>query len=277
MAREIITTNSFSGVGAGQTATLELPVGDITYDQLLLVYGTATAGGPTEVNMEAEVSEIRIKVNGIVQRTISAAELFDLNRVNGVVVADGFLPIFFAEPWRRSAQGEDVLGWGAADVDTLQIEVDIAPGAAAPTLSARVEIERVRRAMGPIVKWRRFTIQPGAAGVMNLTNLPKIDAYYRLHVFATTITEVKVVVDQRDVWNLTDAQARRIYADRGLAVPAAMTSVIFDLTQRVADALPMAVALGNGRSRQVSEFRVDYTFSAGGSHVLLTETLGPRD
>ena len=275
--REPITTNSFSGVAPGQTATLELPVGNLIYHNILFRYDTGTAGGPNQANMEAEIEEIRIKLNGIVQRTFSAAELFALNAINGIAVEAGFLQHFFSEPWRRSALGEDALGWGTSDLDTFQIEVDIASGATSPTLSATVEVERLPRKLGPIVKWRRFVLQPNAAGLLNVTNLPKLDAYLRLHTFANTITRQRVVVDQEEKFNQLDTESRRRYADAGLLVPAAMTSIIFDKTQRVADALPMATPLPGGGSKRVSEFRLDLTFSAPGSHTLLTETLGPRD
>lgn len=277
MPRRVITTNSFNAVAPGQTATISLPVGDLVYDEVLLVYGTATAGGPTEANMEAEITEVRVKVDGKVQRVFSAAQLFDINRVNGIAVANGFLPIFLAEPWRRSAQGEESLAWGTADVSTFTIEVDIDAGATSPTLEARIMVDDARRPMGPIVKWRRFTVPVTAVGIVNVTTLPKQDAYYRLHAFSTAIDDIEITVDQKEVWKLTDGQARELFAEQGLGVPAALTSVIFDFTQRVADALAMNVPAGRNQTRKVSELRVDYNMSAATSFTLVTETLGLRD
>ena len=277
MPRNFITTNSFQAVAAGQTATLELPVGSLVYHELLLIYGTSTGGGPTEANMEAEVTEVRIKLDGKVQRVFSAAQLFDLNRVNGITVAAGFLPIFFGEPWRRSADGEDALAWGTQDISTFTVEVDIAAGATAPTLDARIVVDRVRRPLGPIVKWRRFTVPVSAVGIVNVTTLPKQDAYYRLHAFSTLIDDVEVNIDQLEVFKMDDAHMRELYTEMGLAVPAALTSIIFDPTQRVGDALAMVTRLPNGQSQAVSEFRVDYNMNTATSFPLITEVLGPRD
>ncbi|WP_299394630.1 major capsid protein P2 [Pelagibius sp.] len=274
--REIVVTNSFNAVAPGQKATLELAVGDLVYYDLLIQYGTSTAGGPTRANMEAEITQVAIKINGKVQRVFSAAQLFAIQEVNGIQVADGFLPIFFAEPWRRSVAGEEVLAWGMSDVDTFTVEIDIAPGATNPTLEARATINRVARPLGPIVKWRRFSVDASAVGIRNLTTLPKLDAYFRMHAFTANIGNVEVTVDQREHWNLADAQARTIYANNGLTVPASITSVIFDYTQQVSNALPMVSGEG-AAAKAVSEFRVDFDITVAGAFTLLTETLGVRD
>ena len=82
-----------------------------------------------------------------------------------------------------------------------------------------------------------------ATGITNVTTLPRQDAYVRLHAISTDISNIEVTVDQEEVWNLTDGQARELYAEEGLAVPAALTSIIFDHTQRIGEALPMAEGL----------------------------------
>ena len=278
MPRNPITTTSFNAVAAGQTATLALPVGAIVYQGLNLVYGTSTAGGPNRANMEAEIDEIRLKLNGKVQRVMSAAQLFKINEVQGVAVRDGHLPIFLGEPWRRSSQGEDSLAWGMADINDFTIEVDIDAAASSPTLEARPVIERVSRPLGPIVKWRRFTVPVSAVGIVNVTTLPKLDAYLKLHAFSANINAVEVNVDQRQVWDLTKAQMDNLYADNGITLPSGLASLLFDYTGRVSDALPMFNRDGvGGPARQVSEFRVDFDMSAATAFDLITETLGPRD
>jgi hypothetical protein len=277
MPRNFITTNSFNAVAPGQKATLSLSVGGFAYHGLLLTYGTATAGGPTRVNMEAELTQIALKINGKEQRVFSAAQLFAINEVNGIAFAPGFLPIFFSEPWRRTVVGEDGLGWGTGDVATFTVEVDIDAGATSPTLEARALVDRTNRPLGPIVKWRRFTVPVSATGIVNVTTLPKSDAYYRLHAFSTLIDDVEVKVDQVEVFKATDAQMRELYAEQGLSVPAALTSIIFDATQRVGDALPMFVQTGPKTTRPVSEFRVDYNMNTATSFTLITETVGERD
>lgn len=272
--RQFVTTNSFNAVAAGGTATVSLPVRNRIYHSLVLYYGTGTAGGPTEANMIAEIEEVRIKVDGKVQRRFTAEELFAINAFNGVAVEDGILPIFFSEPWRRTAQGEDALAWGTGDINTFQVEVDIASGATAPTLSARVEIEAGIRAMGTIVKWRKFVVPVSATGVVNLTTLPMLDAYYRMHAFSGNIADVEIRVDQAEVFKATQTQNDHLLSKVYGKTPQASTyHVSFDRTDRVSDALPMVRADGG----RVSEFRLDFNMSAAASFPLLTETLGARD
>jgi hypothetical protein len=270
--RDFISTNSFNSVAAGQTATIDLPVGGLTYHQCRIRYGTGTAGGASQANMESEITAVRIKVDGKVQRRFSAVELFAINAFNGIAFQTGELPIFFSEPWRRSAQGEDALAWGTADIGTFQIEVDLAAGATAPTLEAYLEVERVSRPMGAIVKWRRYNVPVSAAGVVNVTTLPKIDAYYRLHAHTGNVSDVEILVDQLQRYKASAARNTAILQDYGKSPQAGWFHVAFDRTDRVADALAM-----RGAQRAVSEYRIDFNMSAAGSFDLITETLGPRD
>lgn len=272
MPRRFTVQNSFSAVAPGQTATVDLsPTGK--YHQLRLQYGTATVGGPTQANMEAEVTEIRVKVNGKGQRVFTAAELFTINAYHGVAVTDGFLPIMFSEPWKRTIVGEDQVGWGMADVETFQIEVDIAGGALSPTLSLTAVKDVVNIPMGPIVKWRRFQVPVSAIGVFNLTSLPKSDAYNALHCFSGNIDDVLVRVDQEDVFEAVLADVNEYYAQNGFAPQASMFHIDFQATARLADSLSMVRA----NDQLVSEYRIDFNMSAAVAFNMITETIGFRD
>lgn len=276
MPRDFVETNSFNAVGAGQTATVDLPVGGVTYHALQLNYSTTNAGGATKANMEKEIKEIRLNVDGKVQRRFSAAELFAINAFNSRAVKNGLLTVFFSEPWRRGVVGEDSLAWGTADLQTFQVEVDIAAIARAPTLSAKAYVERVGREMGPIVKWRRHNIPAAATGVHNWTTAPRQDAYYRVHAFSSDIADVEVTVDQREVFSATRNQINALYEDLKLAPQAKIFHVAFDPTQRVSDALTMFVGDG-ANARPISELRFDFNMTAAKAFDVITETLGPRD
>ena len=117
---------SFNAVGAGQTATLNLPPDGI-YHKLMLHYAEGgTAADAATVT--AAIDEARLIVNGKVQRRFTGEDLLAINAYHGKAYTDGYLPIFFSEPWRRTVQGEDALAWGMGDVETFQLEVDIAAG-----------------------------------------------------------------------------------------------------------------------------------------------------
>jgi len=279
MARRPISTNSFNAVAANQTATLDLPVGDLTYHGVVLYYDTATSGGPSQANVESEISRVRVKVNGKTQVELTGAQLVAINTLYGrpfMFSADGaWLPIYFSPLGRksRSAQGEDALAWGTADVATLQIEVDIG-GATSPTLAARVLVDDIRRPMGPIVKFRPFVVPVSATGITTVTTFPRNDDYYALHCFSSVLDDVEVKVDQRELFKLTAAQIDYLLADHDFIVPiSGLVPVIFNFSQRVADSLRMR----RGDGRPSSEFRVDFNMNTATSFTVVAETVGLRD
>ena len=265
-------SRSFNAVAAGQTATIDLPTTRI-YRGLRLLYGTGTAGGPTRANMEAEVTEIRIKVNGKVQRRFSAAQLFAINAYHGKAVEDGILPIFFAEPWRRTVQGEDGLAWGMADVDTFQVEVDIAAGATNPTLDADAITLEGNLAMGPITKWRQFVVPVSAVGIVNVSTLPKTDAYFTIHCVSANITSVKVLVDRKEIVNAGAAVLQSLADDQGFAWQTGYFHLDFSNSRRVTNVLQMTVP-GAGR---VSDYQIDFDMAVAANFTMLTEVVGLRD
>jgi len=272
MTKRLIPLNGFNSVAAGQTATLTLPTRG-TYHGLLLKYGTATVGGATQANMIAEITEVRLVVNDKVQRRFSATELFDLNVHRNITFATGFLPIYFAEPWRRTAQGEDALAWGMADVNTFQVEIDIAAGATSPTFTGKALWTSDQRPMGQIVKWRKHTIPVSATGIVNVTTLNKNDSYYGLHAHSANILDIKVTIDSTDHWTGDVTENDKLQSDMGLTPVAGWFHVDFDFTSRASDSLSMVNPAGG----MVDEFQVDFNMSAATSFTLITETLGLRD
>lgn len=278
MFRRQIVLPSFNAVGVGQTASVDLAPGK-RYLSLYVNYKT----NASQATLEADIPAIRLIVNGKVQRTFSAAELNKLNALNGIAYALGTIQIHLAESWLRTWVGEEGYGWGTGDIATFKLEIDIAGTAVAPTLSGFVEIDSPLDAknqplgIGVIKKVKRFTRVVPGAGVMNITDLPRIDAYSRIHIFASAaiIDKVKVNVDGMDVWELTTAQmaTRLLVANPKLTAQTNAYHICFDVTQQGDSVLPMKY--GNGRA--VSDFRVDLTTNAGGNITIITETVGQPD
>jgi len=265
---------SFNSVGAGQTATLDCPVTG-TYDTFMFTYNCGTAGGPTQANMEAEITEVRMLINDKVQRRFSAEELFDTNYHHGQGWPnDGEITIHLAEPWRRSAQGEDALGWGMGDVNSFQIQVDIAAGTATPTLSGKCVRQKQTVPMGPIVKWRKHTVPVTAVGLVNVTTLNKNDNYLALHCHSAVIDDVEVKIGEAEEWKGTAAETARLQTSYGRVPVTGWFHVDFDVSNRVMDTLSIGKDPQNG---QPLSFQVDFNMSAATSFTLLTETLGLRD
>lgn len=284
--RQYVVLPAFNGVAAGQTATIDLPVGALAYHWIDLFFGCTNAGNGNQANLESYITEVRLKLNGKVQRRFSAKELDTINAFYGAQYgykADGTLAqasIFFSEPWRRTPQGEDALAWGMADVASFQIEVDLAAGVTGPTLTAKAEIERVNRVLGPIIKWRKYTIQVAAAGIVTVNTLPKIDAYYELHAFLTAaadLTDLTVTVDNQQVFKALRVDIDNLNTRYGFTPQANVTSVVFDRTKRVSDSLSMVAAQKGSQILRVQNFQIDWNMANANSFPIQTLVLGPRD
>jgi len=266
-----IKTNSFNAVAPGQTATLALPTSQ-KYHGIQITYKSSGVDA-TAAQMKADITQVRLKVNGKVQRVFSATQLFVANYDNGhTVIYNGKIQIFFAEPQRRTAQGEDALAWGTKDVDSFQVEVDIAGTALAPSMSAEVLVDPVNTVMGPIIKWRTQNVPVTATGITTTTTFDKNNAYYRIHAFSTDINAVAVIVDQERVLEATKGSLDAFYAANGLLVDPSETLIAFDPNQRVSSALSM---IKNGAP--VSEFRVEWDMAVAASFTVMHEILGQRD
>ncbi|HVV00274.1 MAG TPA: major capsid protein P2, partial [Verrucomicrobiae bacterium] len=109
MTKKRIQIRNVQNVAASKTALINLPVGD-RYHYVVLQHGYS-AGTNTIAAACSNITEIRVKVNGRVQRVISGTQLRDMNLLNGTQydctglpnTAPGVsFPIFFREQWRES-------------------------------------------------------------------------------------------------------------------------------------------------------------------------------
>ncbi|RKQ73104.1 major capsid protein P2 [Oceanibaculum indicum] len=266
---------SFNAVGAGQTATVSLPTDGI-YFSVNLLY--AESGTPANLaTFTAAIPEIRININGVTQRRMSAAEIITLNALRGETFEAGILPIFFSLPWRPNAVEEDALAWGTADVSTFQIEVDIAAGRTAPTLRGEAYKLMARANMGPIVKVNKYTIPVSAIGTVNTNTLPRTDAYMALHAKSTDIDHIRIKLDGREKLDADFDSIHNGLKSYGWNPQSGYSHVLWDRRNRNADVLSMSVDVQGGGTRQISDFQIDWQMSAATSFVLLTETVGFRN
>ena len=268
MKRTIVLT-SFNAVGAGQTATLDLPRGR-RYFKLLLKYKDGT---PNQAAIEADIPQIRLKINGKTQRAFSAAQLNAINALNGIAFQAGYMVIYLAEPWRRKLEGEEALAWGTADISNFQIEVDIAANANAPAIAAWAVVDNASAPIGAIVKWKVSTFTAAGAQVLNINSIPKTDAISRMHIFSALPTNVQVLVESLEILNENAAVMTQNLKDRGMTVQANTFPVVFDNDQQLSSALPFVKADGTG----VNDFLVNVTTSGAGNLPILIESLGRPD
>lgn len=283
--RRLMVLPNFQGAQANQTATLDLPKWG-KYHNIQLTYTTSTVGGANQANIEAEITEIRIKVNGVVQRVFSSAQLFVINAFYGVGFSTGLLPIFFSEPWMRTVLGEEAIGWGTGDVQTFTLEVDIAAGAGVTGLSAVAEIDLADKSpMGQVVLWKRYVPQVAGVGVLNYPNLPRGTvarpvAYKALHFIEQTaadISDVLVKIDANDVFDATFAQATQLYAFAGFTMQPAMFTVSpYAMSGQIGQMWPM-ISPGSNPPSLVQSFEVNLNMAVAANPTLIAESLGYRD
>jgi hypothetical protein len=268
---------SFSGVAAGQTATVDVPVRGTYYNIALEYRESGTLAN--QATIEAAITEIRVKINGQVQRRFSAEDLIDINAYHGITYQNGYLVIFFAEPWARHEKSEDVLAWGTADVQSFQIEVDIDAGATAPTLSATAIKTQENRNLGAIKKWLKYNVAVAGTGITNYQTLPRTDSYATIHAKSANISDVKVLVDRSEVFNLTAAQnTQDLNNIPHLKPQTGYFHVDFNATGRIEDLLLMVrTEVKNGKLQaagRVQDFQIDFNMSSATSFNLITETIG---
>lgn len=185
---------SFSAVAAGQTANVQVPKGP-TYRQLILTYKKAGVDA-TEAQMAADLTKIRLKINGVTRLEASAADLISLAKYRGFTIDAGQLPVFLAWPTARTPIQEENLAWGTQNVDTFNVEVDIAAGAGAVTLEASAWVTAEPRPLGPIIQVSTLFFAATASGTFEISTLPKGNGdLVALHLASAQITAVEVQVD----------------------------------------------------------------------------------
>lgn len=273
--RQLVDLPPFTPAVAGQIATIDIPASGTYYNVTLEYRESGTL--VTEANMILAIEEINVKINGESVRRYSGEDLITLNKFAGVAYQNGYLPIFFAEPWGRNPASEDVFAWGMANVSTFQIDVKIATGRTAPTIAATCSRTNENRPLGAIKKIRKFNIPVASTGINNLQTLPKTESYVACHAKSTNIADVQVSVDNVKILKATKDQIAQEIKNSPLFDPqTGWTHIPFQLTGRMEDLLPMRVPVRQGSNEvvQVQSFQIDFNMSAATSFNLLTETVG---
>lgn len=220
---------SFNGVAAGQTATVELERFH-TYFGIDLEYfdsGKTAGNEDTQATIEADTGTITVGLDGIAQRSFTAAQLFKINAFKGFDFEDGTLPIFFAEPDRVTPPEEDATAWGTAGVGQFTIDVEIAGSASSPSLVALpLRLPSKNLEPGKIITWRNWQAVTTGAGKNSTTyqGSAKHDIM-AIHCFSSNINGVKITRGDEILLDATKAQLERQYTRRGYAPQAGMFTI----------------------------------------------------
>jgi len=163
---------AFEGVGANQTATLKVPIG-VRYHRISLLYG----GTFTLANM----TEIRVIVNGKVVQRFSGTDRDAMNQFDGLEAAAGILVLPFDRIGLKlyERETETAINTGSrndqtgAEITNFTVEVDIS-GATAPTLEGYATVsDALPGGPGSMLFIKKFTYAPAGAGDYEIADLPK--------------------------------------------------------------------------------------------------------
>lgn len=296
---------ALTGVVAGDTATLDIPIGP-RYQVLWLRVSDGNNADASTI-----IDELRLKVNGKVQRIMTIAELDGLNSLMNdpaynVITQDGgtkaitqarsivtpgagmysifktaakvtYVPIFFAEPWRPFAVAEE-LAWGTGNLSTFQLEVDVAAAANAPVIQAYAEVDNavittngLSRAvpMGLITKWDRLQVAINSTKLQwQGLKLPAGDTLLSLHFIDANISNVAIKADSYEWRDLSQADNQIVLHSRRMTPRSTAYDVILDY-----DDIPGGAGL---KLDGVRDFRVNLDLSDGTPRniAVLVQSLG---
>ena len=261
---------SFEGVAAGQTATLRLPIGR-SYKQLLVSYAGATL---------AQINAVRLVANGeVIQKWTEAAKLDVINQFEGRAAAAGVLTLDMERFGLLTRAGREVtiLGTGIRDlaidrnpIVTLALEIDIDAAAVGTTLSCKA-VQGAPQPAGLIKKIREYTYVAGAAGVFEISDMPKRGIINKISFGGHTANVYKSLVVERDnfiVFERSVAENETAQAD-GIRVPQT-DYVVYDPTEN-------GYASEGLTTQDVSDLRFKLDLTNAGTITVTTETLEPLE
>jgi hypothetical protein len=293
------------GAFAAHTITVDLPVGPRYHE----IWIGANAGAAKNF-IGGLIGEIRLKVNGVIQRQATADEINKINILNGLNYAcrNGYTAathtefcIYLAEPWREDENAQDGLAWATGDVETFQLEIDIvayagaAAGLTKPVCRAVIDNslvnvggKSVNAPIGAIVKWRSVNM-PSASGWNDFAQLPRRDFYQSLHlVDYTNFVEFEVKVDNNIIRQDSKlGNEARLLAHAMNPAPSAtatpfgvaadmptrgMIDIVFDHDDKLSSSLPMRY---NGQP--VGDFLLRFNTTTAGTVKCIYQVIGPID
>lgn len=241
-------TQSFNNVAAGGMATTKSPRNRRIFGWMLQ-YKTNAA----QATIEADLTQIRIKVNSKVIRAFSAAELFLINALNGYTFTAGMVPIWFAEPRRATPEGSEYLALLAYEdlgVGDVEIEVDIDAAAVAPTLTGTQIFDYAKPAdqvakpeLRTVMHWLRKVTPCAAAAPLTapLTPpdyFPNVNGFlHRLHAFDAVVTQIQLMNGETPFWDATTVQLPALLQPYGLTKQANTMHAVVDASNQYVDGI----------------------------------------
>lgn len=170
------------GVGAGQRATLTIPVGNVSYDYIALELTSLT---------KAQVKNIKVDINGkTIQTFKDGTRLESISKYYGLQVdADRLIIPFYREHLQLAAEAQ-AFAIGCNDITIFQISWDIDGAAVNPAVAAYCQkvngTPAAPQNLGFITKVKEISVATGAAGILEVDNIPRRAWIQAIHVVKTS-------------------------------------------------------------------------------------------
>ena len=228
----------FQNVVAGGRATANLPVG-ATYNVIGIPY--KLGGTPaTEAEINSDIEEVLLKINGKEKIRLTGEELLKRYKYLGHKVKNGVIPLVFSQPNTRTLVTEDALGYGTADVSTMQIEVKIASGVIDPTLELFAE-QSEGRPLGEHTTILPINRTVTSTGIVQEQNINKKGRLVAIHMTTGAVTKFELKANNNAVMDETKEVAE--YLDeldgRGHVTQSGYTHINLVRSRRHSDSLPL--------------------------------------
>jgi hypothetical protein len=211
------TLPSLANVAAGQTATLNCPVG-LTYDRIEFEYSGVTL---------AQMKNVEVVINGKPVMTFKdMARLEILNDYYSRPKTTGFITLHFARPEMALVRDQRLTALGTKDVATLAVNIDIDAAAAAPVIKAHA-VQSEPQLLGAFIKVREFQFDASVAGTMEISTLPKGPRIMAAHLFKADVNDLEVEIDSQKVFDTSKDLAQSIQKTYG-RTPQTASATHFD-------------------------------------------------
>ena len=280
---------TFDSVAPGKKAVVNLPLG-LRYHVVWLELGNNAVAANTITDL---VDDIVVKINGKPQRIATGDQTNQLNGVNGpqfLLSATGVdgqvtrrlhLPIYFAEPWRKSVDEVAALALRANGIESLQIEVGMKAGLAAPLLSGWYEFDYDNRPIGIISKWNRRDFSAVGSSV-DISTIDKRDFIEAVHLFPTSdgkfVSDVKLTANGEEIRDrITTVQNAATLLGREMNPDTSATpryDLVFDYDDPVNGALPTQA---NGAPIKELTLKLTWNAAAAGTQTAIIKRTGPPE
>lgn len=258
----------FQNIAAGSKALCRPALGQ-TYLWMEFYHTIATVAA-TKAQLQAQVSNMRVVVDGVVKFELTGTDaiyLAEYYRAN-CVAATGIIPIFFARPWMEDLRNQDAPAYGLAGVDSFAIEITLAGGAAINAIQG-FGYTTDNEGLGDHIVTVRLNRNNASSGLETINDIPTDPNWslYAMHIVtAVVINLIEVLGDGSRIIYGPPAvlNQRLVYMTSPRGVQAGYTPIEFCGRNRNVDTLPLTM----------NKFQTRITWNAApGAYGIITETV----